>query len=155
MWTPILALAVALGRAEPPAYPGVADPMAFVAARYGEYQHGNRTIALDSYASTRLRRLLHAFDEAAGGEELDGADFWIDGVDWRLAGLDLALEPRRRPDRQTVTARFRNLSRPVLLRFHFVREGGRWFLDEVVRPGRRGWTLTGRLARRPRGRPNP
>jgi len=81
---------------------------------------------------------------------VDSLDFWVgEQGAWSLAGLGLTLEPARRPDRQTVTARFRNNGRPVVLHFRFVRERGAWYLDEVVRPGRRGWTLSGRLAMRP------
>jgi hypothetical protein len=158
MWLMFAALAGLVQEpAEPVPYPGIADPVAFMSARYGEYRRGVRpSLPADTYASARLRRHFYAADEAAGGEEVDSLDFWIDDPDeWVLSGLGLTLEPARTVDRQTVTARFRNEGRGVLLRFHFVREDGRWWLDEVVKPGRRGWTLTQRLAIRPRARPNP
>jgi hypothetical protein len=157
MWKLLLGFALALApagtRAEPAGHPGVADPVAFMRARYREYLSGDvRVLALDTYASARLRERLYAFDEAAGGQEVDSLDFWVgEEGEWALAGLGLTLAPARRPDRRTVTARFRNNGRPVVLHFQFVRERGAWYLDEVVRPGRRGrgWTLTGRLAMRP------
>lgn len=161
MWKLVLALALAAAgtAAEPPVHPGVADPIAFMRDRYAEYLSGNvRVLALDSYASERLRAHLYAYDEAAGGQEVDELDFWVgEPGQWSLRGLGLTLEPARRPDRQTVTARFRNRGRPVVLHFRFVRERGAWYLDEVVRPGRRGrgWTLSGRLALRPTAPPNP
>lgn len=149
MWT--LLLGFALAAIEPAGQPGVADPVAFMRARYGEYLSGNvRALALDTYASARLRARLYAFDEAAGGQEVDSLDFWVGELgQWSLTGLGLTLEPPRRPGRQTVTARFRNGGRSVVLHFRFVRERGAWYLDEVVRPGRCGWTLSGRLAMRP------
>jgi len=149
LWTLILGAALAL--AEPAGHAGVADPIAFMRARYAEYLSGNvLVLALDTYASERLRARLYAFDEAAGGQEVDSLDFWVrEPGDWSLAGLGLTLEPARRPDRQTVTARFRNRGRPIVLHFRFARERGAWYLDEVVRPGARGWTLSGRLAMRP------
>lgn len=149
MWTLILGAALAL--AEPAGHAGVADPIAFMRARYAEYRSGNvRVLALDTYASARLRERLYAFDQAAGGQEVDSLDFWVGELgEWSLSGLGLALEPPRHSGRQTVTARFRNSGRPVVLHFRFVREGGAWYLDDVVRPGRRGWTLSGRLAMRP------
>ena len=160
MWRSIPGLALALvaagAAAEPSPHPGVADPIAFMAARYADYRGGNpRVLAIDDYASARLRGHLYAFDQAAGGQEVDSLDFWIDGTDGVLTGLGLTLEPQRRADRQTIIARFRNRDRPVTLRFHFIREGGSWYLDEAVKPGRRGWTLTGRLAMRPTDPPNP
>lgn len=163
MWKLVLGFALVLAdanaAAEPPAHPGVADPIAFMRARYAEYLSGSvRGLALDSYASERLRAHLHAYDEAAGGQEVDELDFWVGELgSWSLSGLGLTLEPARRADRQTVTARFRNRGRPVVLHFRFVRERGAWYLDEVVRPGARGrgWTLTQRLAMRPTAPPNP
>jgi hypothetical protein len=157
MWTPVVALAASLALSDPVPMQGVMDPVAFMAAHYADYQRGQRSRhALDTYASTRLMRHLDAFEAAMGGEELDSLDVWIDDEDdWALSGLGLALEPGRRPDRQIITARFRNEGRPVLLHFHFVREVGRWYLDEVVKPGRDGWTLTQRLAIRPAAPPNP
>lgn len=157
MWKLILGAALALAPAgaagEPAGHPGVADPIAFMRARYAEYLSGNvRVLALDTYASDRLRTRLYAFDEAAGGQEVDSLDFWVgEPGDWSLAGLGLTLEPARHPDRRIVTARFRNRARLVVLHFHFVRERGAWYLDDVVRPGARGrgWTLSGRLAMRP------
>lgn len=149
MWTLILGAALAL--AEPAGHPGVADPVAFMRARYAEYLGGTvRVLALDTYASARLRARLYAFDEAAGGQEVDSLDFWVgEPGEWSLTGLGLTLESPRHPGRQTVTARFRNGGRPVILHFRFVRARGAWYLDEVVRPGRRGWTLSGRLGMRP------
>ena len=96
MWASIAALAASLGAGEPEPYPGLADPIAFMAARYGEYRRGHRpALATDGYASERLRRHLYAFDEAAGGQELDSLDFWIDDRDdWALSGLGLTLERR-------------------------------------------------------------
>jgi hypothetical protein len=162
-WRILGALLLALGlnaalagaaRAERPAYPGVADPIAFMRDRYAQYERGGAVpaLALDGYASTNLRLRLYAFDAAAGGEELDSLDPWVDGVDWRIGPVALARLPGHRPGRQIIAARFRNHGWPVLLRFFWVRERGAWYLDEIVRPGRGAWTLTGRLAARPRHR---
>ena len=41
-------------------------------------------------------------------------------------------ERRHGPDRRTVTARFTNCGRPDEVRFLFVREGGRWYLDDAI-----------------------
>lgn len=156
MWKLILGAALAAAQAAPPAYPGVADPIAFLRGRYAEYERGGplTSLALDTYASDRLRARLHAFDEAAGGQEVDSLDWWVDGMDWALGRVALAREAAPDASRQTLVARFRNHGRPVRLRFAFVRERGAWYLDEVVRPGRGGWTLTGRLAMRPAASPN-
>ena len=151
-----LALALAAAAAEPPAHPGVPDPAAFLRNRYAEYRSGETSaLALDTYASERLRAHLHAHDAAAGGEEMDSLDWWVDGIDRLIAEVRLTRRPDAGPGRQAITARFRNAGRPVGLIFHFVREHGAWYLDEVVKPGPRGWTLTGRLAMRPAEPPRP
>lgn len=155
MWAMLLGLALAA--AEPAPYPGVADPMAFMRARYAEYETGHEvsTLATDSYASERLRRHLYAYDEAAGGQELDSLDVWTGSVDWRIGRVTLTALRSRSAARQTIVASFRNRGRPVRLIFRWVREQGAWRLDEIVRPGRRGWTFTQRLAMRPTAPPNP
>ena len=156
MWKLILAVALAAVQAQPPAHPGVADPIAFMRARYAEYEGGGevRTVALDTYASARLRARLYAFDQAAGGEELDSLDPWVDAIGWRIGPVALTPGPSRDRNRRIVVARFGNHGRPVRLRFHGLRARGAWYLDEIVKAGPDGWTLTGRLARRPTAAPN-
>ncbi|HKR23725.1 MAG TPA: hypothetical protein VJS15_00565 [Allosphingosinicella sp.] len=155
MWTLILGLllAGAAVQEEPEPYPGVADPLAFVR---GGYDSPRALSGLDTYASTRLRAELHAHDEAAGGEDLGILNWWVDGGEERVTGLDVRRLPGTGPDRQTLLARFRNHGRPVALRFSFVREGAAWYLDEVVNlAGRRSWTLTSLLRLRPAGGARP
>lgn len=146
-----LIVAALLGAAAGPQASGIADPLAFVRARYAEYESGAiASVPLDTVASDRLRGLLHAHDEAAGGEEVGRIDFWVDGADWRITEVALTQSSARLPGRRSVTARFRNHGRPVTLHFHFVRERGAWRLDEVANHARRGgWTLTGLLRERP------
>lgn len=155
MWA--LLMGLALAAAEPEPYPGVADPMAFMRARYAEYETGRevRTLATDSYASERLRGHLYAYDEAAGGQELDSLDVWTDSVDWRIGRVTLTPFRSRHPAWRTILASFDNRGRPVRLLFRWVHEGGAWRLDEIVRLGRPGWTFTQRLAIRPSAPPNP
>jgi hypothetical protein len=156
MWMPFVALAAALGGTSPDRLVGLADPMAFVAERYRIYQRGERGHgSLGDYASPRLLGHLDDFNAAMGGEELDSLDVWIDDRDdWRLTRLELSLAPSRDPDRQMIVARFLNESRPVRLHFHFVRTVEGWALDELVKPGPGGWTLTQRLASRPTASPD-
>ncbi len=156
MWTLILGLLLAgaaVQEEEPEPYPGVADPIAFVRRAYAI----PRVMPdLDTYASTRLRAELHAHDEAAGGEDLSILNWWVDGSEERVTGLDVRRATGSGADRQTILARFRNFGRPVALRFSFVREGASWYLDEVVNlAGARSWTLTSLLRLRPAGGARP
>ena len=150
MWTLILGLAMAT--TEPNPHPGVADPAAFLRARYALYARGEGVIPeLAPIVSDRLRAQLDAHDQAAGGRQLINHDWWVEGREGeesRIGGLALAEEAPRDPGRRTIEARFRNHERRARLRFGFVREDGAWRLDEVISDG--GWTLTGLLAERPR-----
>lgn len=56
MWT--LLLGFALAAIEPAGHPGVADPVAFMRARYGEYLSGDvRALALDTYPARGCARV--------------------------------------------------------------------------------------------------
>ena len=59
-------------------------------------------------------------------------------------------ESRDGPDRRTVTARFSNGGTPVVNRFRFIRQDGRWYLDDVVNGGggAEGWVLSELLQER-------
>jgi hypothetical protein len=150
MWTPILALAAALGWAEPSPSPGVGDPIAFVGAGYAAYERGERFLLPDGMASRRLVAEQDAHGEAEGGQEVGSLDAWIDGTEWQLSGLEIRRRPGRDPARQAIAASFRNYGRPVSLRFLFVRENGAWYLDEILNEvGGRSWTLTSLLRLRP------
>ena len=156
MWLPVFALAMLAVAGQPDDIPGPdrSDPMAFVAGEYRLYRAGARPrTEFHSYASRRLRALADELDAAMGGEELgDTLDVWVDDRDeWSLSGLGLTLGPVRAAGRRTITARFRNEGRPVRLLFHFVHEDGGWYLDDIVKPGRGGWSLSQRLSIRPRG----
>lgn len=156
MWTLIFGLLLAGSAAQeegPGPYPGVPDPLVFVRESYAipRVMPG-----LDHYASERLRAEVHAQDEAAGGEDLSILNWWVDGSEERVTGLEVSRAPGARPDRQTIISKFRNFGRPVALRFSFVREGSAWYLDEVVNlAGRRSWTLTSLLRLRPAGGARP
>jgi hypothetical protein len=158
MWKAFLGLVLAFAAAAAEAHPGTPDPLAFMRARYAEYGSGGQvsTLATDTYASARLLPHLYAFDEAAGGQELDELEPWTDSIGWRIDGRVRLIPLRtRHAGRRTILASFVNRGRLVRLTFRWVRENGAWYLDEIVRPGRRGWTLTQRLARRPTAPPNP
>jgi len=126
-----LALAALALAAFGPAPRGVEDPRAFVQQRYSEYLRGNpRSIHLDDYASERLIALADALGEAEGGEDRLGFDWWVNGQDWQLSDIRVTRIDAG-PDDQIVLARFANFGREGVNRFHFVRQRGRWFLDDV------------------------
>jgi hypothetical protein len=168
-WTILILAASALapqpGRtaAEDPAFvqrvyrPGVSEPRGFVAATYGRYRaHPDVPPPDQSFVySPRLRTLFAAYDRDLGGGDLVGAldfDWWTNAQDYRIANVRLT-ERRNGPDRRTIIARFDNYDAHEEVRFLFVRQSGRWFLDDAVQGlGGRGdgWTLSALLRERPR-----
>jgi hypothetical protein len=138
---------------------GVADPRAFVAQVYGAYVrgHGERTPPEPAYAySDRLRRLFEAYNayQAANRGELVGAldfDWWVNAQDWSLSRVAVT-QIDTGPGARTVIARWNNGERADSSRFLFVRERGRWYLDDAVNgsgAGDDGWTLSALLRERP------
>lgn len=134
---------------------GVDDPGAFVAAHYDAYRRNPEAPPADpEFAySDRLRTLFDAYAAwTAQHEDLIGSldfDWWTNSQDWRIDRVEIATAEAG-PDRRTIVARFRNWDTPVEIRFAFVRQAGRWYLDDASSgAGEDGWTLSGLLAERP------
>ena len=137
---------------------GVDDPRAFVEQIYARYRAAPNTPPVDpvySY-SDRLRRLFAAYDAwQARHQDLVGSlafDWWTNSQDWDEIRIAELREQRRGPDRRVVVARFIVFDRESVNRFQFVRQSGRWYLDDVVNGNGRGddgWTLSALLRERP------
>lgn len=133
---------------------GVEDPRAFVQAQFEAYRTEVAPEWPEHVYSRRLRGLFAAYDAwARQHDDLVGSldfDWWINAQDWELRSVDLIEEPEG-PDRTTILARFDNAGRVDLNRFKFVREHGRWYLDDVVNGHRdeEGWVLSSLLQERP------
>ena len=111
---------------------GFDDPVAFVRERFATYQRGEVPQSWpDRPYSPRLARLFERLAAAEGGEERIEFDWWVNGQDFELDAVEVALEADR-GDRRSVLARWRNFGNPDASRFQFVRWQGRWYLDEVV-----------------------
>ncbi|HWT11969.1 MAG TPA: hypothetical protein VN231_04385 [Allosphingosinicella sp.] len=136
---------------------GVEDPRAFVQSTYDAYRRGGTDTPpewpVHAY-SDRLKALFDAYDAwARQHDDLVGSldfDWWVNAQDWELRGVELSQEEEG-PDRRTIVARFDNAGRTDINRFRFVREGGRWYLDDVVNGHRdeEGWVLSELLRERP------
>lgn len=135
---------------------GVDDPRAFVAATYARYQsHPNVTPPDPSIAySPRLRALFLAYDGwQRSHPDLVGAldfDWWTKTQDYRIRNLSYRVIDEG-PDLRWIVARFDNYDRHDEVRFRFVRQSGRWFLDDAMQgtgSGNEGWTLSALLQRR-------
>ncbi|MEA3046503.1 MAG: hypothetical protein QOJ53_835 [Sphingomonadales bacterium] len=131
---------------------GVEDPRAFVAATYAAYRASNNaTPNVDFAYSPRLAALFRDYAAAQSPDEVGSIDFdwWVNGQDWEISEPALT-QADQGPDRRLITARFTNLGTAETIRFGFVRENGRWYLDDVLGgSGDEGWTLSALLRERP------
>ena len=136
---------------------GVDDPRAFVQQTYAAYARApDRPPADQSFVySARLRALFDSYDAwQRRHDDLVGSldfDWWTNSQDWGEINLLELREDEDGPDRRTVTVRFRNYDAVTSTAFRFVREQGRWFLDDAVQGdgGSDGWTLSALLRERP------
>lgn len=154
----VLALAALLTAAFAQVPRGLADPRAFVAETYARYQADPNVPPPDqSHAySDRLRGLFEAYAAwARQHDDLVGAldfDWWTNAQDYSVSNLVLSEGETGRADRRSIVARFDNYDAHEEIRFLFVRERGRWYLDDAVNGsggGGDGWTLSALLRERP------
>ncbi|WP_114953532.1 hypothetical protein [Sphingosinicella terrae] len=152
---PAQAAATQPGAAPVQAQRGVDDPRAFVAAQYDAYRRNPEAPPADpEFAySDGLRALFDAYMAwTARHDDLIGSldfDWWTNSQDWRVDRVELDVIEEG-ADRRTIVARFRNWEAPDEVRFAFVRQSGRWYLDDASSgDGEDGWVLSVLLAERP------
>lgn len=135
---------------------GVADPREFVAATYARYQASPDVPPPDqSYVySPRLKALFDTYDawQRAHVDLVGSLDFdwWTNAQDYRIANLALR-EMKEGAGLRWIFARFDNYDHHDEIRFRFVRQGDRWYLDDAMQGTGRdpdGWTLSVLLQRR-------
>lgn len=135
---------------------GVEDPRAFVREMYSRYEAVNDApIPEPRFAySARLSALFEAYDTwQREHENLVGAldfDWWSNAQDWRISNLWL-VEFNLPGERRMIEAHWRNYDREDSSRFFFIRENGRWVLDDVINGsgrGNDGWRLSTLLRQR-------
>lgn len=135
---------------------GVDDPRGFVERTYRNYMRGpDAPIEWPAFAySDRLKALFDDYDrwQHQHQDEVGSLDFdwWINAQDWELSDVVVTDRPDG-ADRTTEIARFRNSGSAEEIHFLFVRQNGRWYLDDVVQGsghGEDGWTLSALLRAR-------
>lgn len=135
---------------------GVEDPQAFVTATYARYQARPNVPPTDQSAvyTPRLKRLFDAYD-AWGRQhgDLVGAldfDWWTNAQEYRISRVVVTSRGEGRA-RLWIIANFNNADRREEIRFLFLRQSGRWYLDDAMQgtgSGQTGWTLSALLQRR-------
>jgi hypothetical protein len=135
---------------------GVDDPRAFVAATYARYQANPNVppVNISASYSPRLRALFDGYDawQRQHADSVGALDFdwWTNAQDYQIRNLTYRVIDEG-PDLRWIVARFDNYDRHDEIRFRFVRQGGRWYLDDAMQGtggGDNGWTLSALLQSR-------
>ena len=128
------------------------DPGALIQSIYKSYmgKPGSPDVDSVNIYSRRLKALLDADEKAAQGEV--GAlefDVFVDGQDWKLTKLKIALLSNSGAQAK-VRVTFNNFKTPEEIIFDLVEENDQWHIDEVssMKKGRR-WVLSKILSRAP------
>lgn len=156
-WLYLAAFAAPVAAHAQPEQRGVEDPRAFVREMYERYRAVNDApIPEPRYAySARLTGLFEAYESwARAHDDLVGSldfDWWTNAQDWQISNISI-VEFSLPGERKVIEVHWRNYDRTDSSRFFFVREEGRWYLDDVVNGsgrGDNGWTLSTLLHERP------
>ncbi len=103
----------------------------------------NNNPGLPHIYSKRLQALIDK-DEKETPEGMVGRidwDVFIDGQDWQLTGLKIALVSKS-ADKAIVRATFKNFESPSNMLFDLVREEGGWRVDDVEKTLAPRWTMS-------------
>ncbi len=139
----ILAVLVllSLGPGAAIAAPFDSDPVSLIEAIYKTYETDNP--GLPHIYSKRLQALIGK-DEKETPEGMVGRidwDVFVDGQDWKLTALKIALVSKS-ADKAQVRATFKNFDQPSNMLIDLVREDGRWRVDDVTKTIPPRWTMS-------------
>ena len=140
-----LLLALSLGAEAARAAQGTADsdPVSLIKAIYATYTADNDNPGLPRIYSKRLQALIDK-DEKETPEGMVGRidwDVFVDGQDWKLTELKIALVSKS-ADKAQVRATFKNFDQSSNMLFDLVREDGRWRIDDVTKTIPPRWTMS-------------
>lgn len=133
-------LAVALGAAAQAPAPD-SDPVSLIKAIYKTYETDDP--GQPNVYSKRLQALVDKDERETPEGEVGRIDWdvFIDGQDWKLTGLKIALVAKSAA-RAQVRATFKNFDHPCDMLFDLVLEDGHWRVDEVTKTLKPRWTMS-------------
>jgi hypothetical protein len=133
-------LAVALAGAAS-AKPADSDPVTLITAIYKTYE--TDSAGLPHIYSKRLQALVNKDDKETPDGEVGRIDWdvFIDGQDWKLTDLKIALVSQT-PTQAQVRATFKNFDQPSNMLFDLVLEDGHWRIDDVTKTLSPRWTMS-------------
>jgi hypothetical protein len=133
-------LAIALAGAAS-AKPVDSDPVSLITAIYKTYE--TDSAGLPHIYSKRLQALVDK-DDKETPEGMVGRidwDVFIDGQDWKLTNLEIALVSQT-PTQAQVRATFKNFDHPSDMLFDLVLEDGHWRIDDIEKTLKPRWTMS-------------
>jgi hypothetical protein len=136
----LLVLALGLGATSAQAKPD-ADPLTLIKAIYRTYQDNKP--GLPHIYSKRLQALVDK-DEKETPEGMVGRIDWdviVDGQDWQLSNLKIALIAKSAKTAQ-VRATFKNFDSANDMVFDLVREDGGWRIDDIEKMVKPRWVMS-------------
>ena len=144
----MLLLAIALGAGSPHS-PADSDPVKLITAIYETYQKntpelgGGGAPGLPHVYSKRLQGLVDkdAKETPQGMVGRIDWDVFVDGQDWKLTGLEIALVSKSATHAE-VRATFKNFDHPSDMLFELVPEGGHWRIDDIQKTLKPRWTMS-------------
>ena len=146
----LLAVMIAVGLGFVPAYAQVdSDPVRLITAIYKTYAENTPSLGGDAEPGLphvygkRLQALIDQ-DEKETPEGMVGRidwDVFVDGQDWQLTELKIALVSKS-ATRAQVRATFKNFDHPSDMLFDLVLEDGHWRIDDVEKTLPPRWTMS-------------
>jgi hypothetical protein len=133
-------LAVALAGAAS-AKPADSDPVTLITAIYKTYE--TDSAGLPHIYSKRLQALVNKDDKETPDGEVGRIDWdvFIDGQDWKLTDLKIALVSQT-PTQAQVRATFKNFDQPSNMLFDLVLEDGHWRINDIEKTLSPRWTMS-------------
>jgi hypothetical protein len=126
---------------------GGSDPVATIEPLYQPYvEQASDPGGQPLPYSPELRAMMRALDERVDAGEAEGGlgfDPVIDGQDYEIANVDVALEQPPADGRAVVRASFTNFGADVVVYYDMIETGGAWYIDDMHTPQ---WTLRALLA---------
>ena len=125
------------------------DPVALITAIYQTYADNTPSLGADAEPglphvySQRLQALIDK-DEKETPEGMVGRidwDVFVDGQDWQLSELKIALVSKS-ATRAQVRATFKNFDHPSNMLFDLVLEDGHWRIDDIEKTLKPRWAMS-------------
>jgi hypothetical protein len=123
------------------------DPAKFVKGVYAQLAAvtPTKTYTEPDHFYTPHLASLWALEKKEGGDGVGRIDFdfWVNGQDWALTGINVTQQAVEFVDgRKVVIVKFKNFNKPQEIHFYFEKSAAGWKLDDVRSVVGENWTLS-------------